>query len=254
MEITVMGTGTSGGVPVLTCDCDVCLSTDSKDKRLRVSILIQTDGKNIVIDSGPDFRQQILNTGIRDLDALVFTHEHKDHTAGLDDIRPFNYLRGKDYIPIYARQPVLDQLKREFHYAFDENAYPGVPRLKTVAITNNNFDLEGVQITPIEVMHYKLPVFGFRIKDFTYITDANFISAKEMEKIKGSKVLIINALQQSPHISHYTLKEAIAVAKEVGAQATYFTHISHKMGKHEEVNKNLPQGMFLAHDGLKISL
>lgn len=254
MKITVMGTGTSGGVPVLTCDCDVCQSTDPRDNRLRVSVLIQTEGKNIVIDSGPDFRQQVLKTKIKDLDALLFTHEHKDHTAGLDDIRPFNYLRNKDHIPIYARQSVLEQLKREFHYAFDENAYPGVPRLKTVAISNQDFNFEGIKITPIEVMHYKLPVFGFRIKDFTYITDTNYISEAEIEKAKGSKVLIINALQQSPHISHFTLEQAIQVAKQIGANTTYFTHISHKMGLHEEVNQTLPVGMQLAYDGLTFSL
>lgn len=254
MEITVMGTGTSGGVPVLTCDCEVCLSQNPKDKRLRVSVLVQIDSKNIIIDSGPDFRQQVLATGIKDLDALIFTHEHKDHTAGLDDIRPFNYLRGKDHIPIYARKSVLDQLKKEFHYAFEENAYPGVPRLKTIAISKEKFEINNLEITPIQVLHHKLPVFGYRIKDFTYITDANSISQQEIEKIKGSKVLVINALQQSPHISHFTLKEAIAVAKNIGAKETYFTHISHKMGLHEDVEKDLPDGMHLAYDGLKISL
>lgn len=249
-----MGTGTSGGVPVITCDCKVCTSTDPNNKRLRVSVLIQEDGKNIVIDTGPDFRQQILKTGIKDLDAVLFTHEHKDHTAGLDDIRPFNYLRGRDFLEIYARNTVINQLKREFHYAFEENAYPGVPRLKTLAISNDKFGVQGLEFTPIEVMHHKLPVFGFRLKNFTYITDANSISEEELEKVKGSKILILNALQQRPHISHFTLEESIEVAQKIGADKTYFTHISHNMGLHQEVSAQLPANMFLAYDGLQISL
>lgn len=254
MNITILGTGTSSGVPVLTCGCDVCTSSNPKDKRLRVSVLVQIPELDIVIDAGPDFRQQLLPTGISKLDALVFTHEHKDHTAGLDDVRPFNYLKGKKYLNIYGRESVLEQLKREFHYAFLEESYPGVPLIKTISIENKPFSVAGLEITPIEVMHHKLPVFGFRIKDFTYITDANYISKKELEKARGTKVLVLDALQKTPHISHFTLEKAIEVAKEVGAEQTYFTHISHKMGLHDEVNKELPEGMSLAYDGLSFSL
>ncbi len=254
MKITILGTGTSSGVPVLTCKCDVCQSSNAKDKRLRVSVLIQTGGLDVVIDAGPDFRQQLLKTDIEKLDALVFTHEHKDHTAGLDDVRPFNYMMGLKYLNIYGRKSVLGQLEREFHYAFAEQAYPGAPRIKTKEITNKAFDIEGLSFIPIEVLHHKLPVFGFRVKDFTYITDANFISEEEKAKAKGSKVLVLDALQKTPHLSHFTLEQAIELAKEIGAEQTYFTHISHKMGLHDEVNKELPKGMALAHDGLVINL
>jgi phosphoribosyl 1,2-cyclic phosphate phosphodiesterase len=254
MNITILGTGTSSGVPVLTCKCDVCQSVNTKDARLRVSVLIQTEGLDIVIDAGPDFRQQILNTNIKKLDALVFTHEHKDHTAGLDDVRPFNYIAGKKYLNIYARESVLTQLKREFHYAFQEQSYPGVPLINTNVIENKSFSIEGLEIIPIEVLHHKLPVFGFRVKDFCYITDANYISKIELEKAKGAKVLVLDALQKTPHISHYTLQQAIEVAKEIGAEKTYFTHISHKMGLHADVNKELPEGMQLAYDGLTFTL
>ncbi|MFT7249528.1 MAG: phosphoribosyl 1,2-cyclic phosphate phosphodiesterase [Psychromonas sp.] len=254
MKITILGTGTSSGVPVLTCKCDVCQSTNPKDKRLRVSVLIQTDGLDIVIDAGPDFRQQLLGTDIEKLDALIFTHEHKDHTAGLDDVRPFNYMKGHKYLNIFGRKSVLGQLEREFHYAFTEQAYPGVPLIKTRQISNDPFVIESLIFTPIEVMHHKLPVFGFRVKDFTYITDANYISDVEKEKAKGSKVLVLDALQKIPHISHFTLEQAIELAKEIGAEQTYFTHISHKMGLHDEVNRELPEGMALAHDGMSIIL
>jgi phosphoribosyl 1,2-cyclic phosphate phosphodiesterase len=254
MNITILGTGTSSGVPVLTCQCDVCKSTNPKDSRLRVSVLIQTDGLDIVIDSGPDFRQQILKTNLKKLDALLFTHEHKDHTAGLDDVRPFNYIAGKKYLNIYARETVLNQLKREFHYAFLEQSYPGVPLLNTNLIENKPFSIQGLEIIPIEVLHHKLPVFGFRIKDFCYITDVNYISEKELEKAKGAKILVLDALHRTPHISHFTLEQAIEVAKEIGAEKTYFTHISHHMGLHDSVNKELPAGMELAYDGLNFTL
>src|SRR5690606_3393825 len=207
MKITLLGTGTSSGVPVLTCDCPVCLSSSSKDKRLRVSVLIQTENQNLVIDTGPDFRQQLLTAGIKKLDAILYTHEHKDHTAGLDDIRPFNYFQGKKIMDIYARQSVLDQLKREFHYAFTEESYPGVPLIKTNAITNEKFKIGELDILPIQVFHHKLPVFGYRIKDFVYITDANFITETEIEKIRGCKILVLDALQKMPHISHFTLTQ-----------------------------------------------
>ncbi|MCR9063656.1 MAG: MBL fold metallo-hydrolase [Cytophagales bacterium] len=254
MKITILGTGTSSGVPVLTCDCSVCTSENPKDKRLRVSVLVQTDQLNIVIDTGPDFRQQLLKQGIKKLDAVLFTHEHKDHTAGLDDVRPFNYLQGKQYMNIYGREQVLEQLKREFHYAFLEESYPGVPLIHTHIIKNKPFLIENLEILPIDVLHHKLPVFGFRIKDFTYITDVNYISAKEKEKVKGTKLLVLDALQRTPHISHFTLSQAIDFAQEIGAEKTYLTHISHKMGLHNEVNSELPDGIELAYDGLQIHL
>lgn len=254
MTVTLLGTGTSGGVPVLTCQCAVCTSLDFRDKRLRTSVHLEVDGKSIVIDTGPDFRQQALRARINKLDAVVFTHEHKDHTAGLDDIRPYNYLQGIQDLAIYAHPRVLDQLSREFQYAFSENRYPGIPLLATNEINLEPFEAAGVPFTPIEVIHYKLPVLGFRVKDFTYLTDCNFIEDKQLEKAKGTKVLVLDALQQSPHLSHFTLQEAIEVAKKIGAEKTYFTHISHKMGLHREVEKLLPETMYLGFDGLEINL
>lgn len=253
MTITFLGTGTSQGVPVIACECEVCTSTDKHDKRLRTSVLIETDGKVIAIDSGPDFRYQMLRAGVKHLDAVVFTHEHKDHTAGLDDIRAFNFVQQAP-MDIYAVPRVQESLKREFAYIFAAYKYPGIPQLNMHTIGLDPFFIGPVEVTPIEVMHYRLPVLGFRIKDFTYITDAKTIAPAEIEKIKGSRVLVINALQREPHISHFTLDEAIALAKQIGAQTTYFTHISHRLGKHADVSAELPEGVALAYDGLKITL
>ena len=253
MKVTILGSGTSQGVPVIGCECEVCRSIDFKDKRLRSSIHIEVDNLSLVFDSGPDFRQQMLRSKIKKLDALLFTHEHKDHTAGMDDIRSFNFLQKKD-MPVYARAQVIDQLKREFEYVFAKSKYPGVPQVQVHEIKNEPFNIDQTTITPIEVMHYKLPVFGFRIKDFSYITDAKTISDQEKAKIKGSKVLVINALQKSSHISHLTLEEAIALSQELNAEKTYFTHLSHKMGKHREVEAELPEGIEIAFDGLEIKL
>ena len=254
MTITFLGTGTSGGVPLLTCGCEVCKSLDFRDKRLRVSVWIEVENKSFVIDTGPDFRQQALRERIPNLDGVLYTHEHKDHTAGLDDIRPYNYLHGIQHLNLYAHERVLAQLKREFAYAFDEHKYPGVPLLNLFPIDSQPFTIENIQFTPIEVMHHKLPVFGFRVKDFTYVTDVNYIADEELEKIYGTKVLVLGSLQRSPHISHFTLDEAIAVAQKVNAEMTYFTHISHKMGLHTEVEKDLPSNIRLAYDGLKVRL
>lgn len=252
MKVTFLGTGTSQGVPVIACPCAVCASTDPRDNRLRVSILVEIDGKVIVVDSGPDFRYQMLRAKVRHLDAILFTHEHKDHVAGLDDIRAFNYQQ-QSALNVYAHKRVHRALQQEFHYAFAEYKYPGIPRINLIEIDNHPFSIDDVHIVPIEVMHYKLPVFGFRFGDFTYITDAKTISEAEKEKIKGSKVLIINALQRETHISHFTLEEAIAMAEELGAEKTYFTHISHKLGKHEDISKELPAGVELAWDGLVVN-
>lgn len=253
MKVTFLGTGTSQGIPVITCECDVCRSLDYRNKRLRTSIHIEVDGNSLVIDSGPDFRQQMLRERIVSLDALIFTHEHKDHTAGMDDVRSFNFKQKMD-MPVYARRQVIEQLKREFEYVFKEDKYPGVPSVEIHEIENKPFEIGGVNIIPIEVLHYKLPVFGFRIKDFTYITDANFIADEEKNKIKGSKVLVINGLQKEPHISHFTLDEAIELIEELAPEVAYLTHISHKLGLHNEVSKELPDHIHLAYDGLRLEL
>ena len=253
MKVTFLGTGTSQGVPVIACSCAVCTSADSRDKRLRSSILIQVEDKNIVIDSGPDFRYQMLRAGVTHLDALVFTHEHKDHTAGLDDIRAFNYKQG-EAINVYAHKRVQDALKKEFSYIFAHHKYPGIPQLDLFEIGHHPFEVAGVPFIPIEVMHFQLPVLGFRIADFTYITDAKTVSEVEKAKIKGSKVLVINALQQEKHISHFTLEEAMAFAQEIGAEKTYFTHISHRLGTHQKISEIVPAGVELAYDGLCIEL
>ena len=253
MKVTFLGSGTSQGIPVIACSCAVCTSADTRDKRLRSSILLQVDDKNIVIDSGPDFRYQMLRAGVMHLDALVFTHEHKDHTAGLDDIRAFNYKQG-EAINVYAHKRVQDALKKEFSYIFAHHKYPGIPQLDLFEIGHHPFEVAGVPFIPIEVMHFQLPVLGFRIADFTYITDAKTVSDVEKAKIKGTKVLVINALQQEKHISHFTLEEALAFAQEIGAEKTYFTHISHRLGTHQKISKLVPAGVELAYDGLCINL
>ena len=238
---------------MIACGCEVCRSADTRDKRLRVSIHVETQGKSFIIDTGPDFRQQILRAGIQHVDAVLYTHEHKDHTAGMDDIRGFNYAQ-QATIPLYAQQNVIDQLKREFAYAFGEDKYPGVPEIEVHAIRNEAFQIEGVDIQPILVKHYFLDVFGYRFGDFTYITDANFIADEELEKIKGSKVLVINALRKTKHVSHFTLDEALEVIAKIQPEQAYITHISHMMGLHESVQQELPPNVFLAYDGLSLSI
>ncbi|AFK04613.1 beta-lactamase [Emticicia oligotrophica DSM 17448] len=254
MQVTFLGTGTSGGIPVLTCGCEVCNSLDYRDKRLRVSVWIEVDNKSFVIDTGPDFRQQALRERIPHIDGVIYTHEHKDHTAGMDDIRPYNYLHGIQHLDIFGHPRVLNQLKREFAYAFDEQKYPGVPLINVHEIENKPFSIKGVDFLPIEVLHHRLPVLGYRVNDFTYITDVNFISEEELEKVYGTKVLVLGALQRQKHISHFTLEEAIEVAQKVNAETTYLTHISHKMGFHSIVEQELPSNIRLAYDGLKIKL
>ncbi|WP_316794189.1 MBL fold metallo-hydrolase [Pedobacter frigoris] len=251
MKITFLGTGTSQGIPVITCSCIVCKSADHRDKRLRVSVLIETDDKTIVIDSGPDFRYQMLRAEVKDLDAILYTHEHKDHVAGLDDIRPFNYLLRKN-IAIYATERVQHALKKEFSYIFAEAHYPGLPQIDMHTIAGDAFNVGETAIVPLDIMHYKLPILGFKINDFVYITDAKTVSEETVAKIKGTKILVVNALQKENHISHFTLDEAIAFAELVGAETTYFTHISHNMGLHEVVEKDLPNNIKLAFDGLTL--
>lgn len=253
MIVTFLGTGTSQGVPVIACDCEVCHSLDFRDKRLRVSVHLQIGNKSLIIDSGPDFRQQVLRERIKTLDAVLFTHEHKDHTAGLDDIRAFNFKQDQA-MPLYARPAVLEQLKREFAYIFSEHQYPGIPRVQLHPIDNQPFFFEDIGIIPIEVFHYRLPVYGFRIGDFTYITDANLIAEAELEKIKGSRVIVLNALRREAHISHFTLDQAVELIGQLQPEKAYLTHISHQMGRHSEVEKLLPPHVHLAYDGLKIEL
>jgi phosphoribosyl 1,2-cyclic phosphate phosphodiesterase len=252
--VTFLGTGTSQGIPVFGCECEVCTSLDFRDKRLRTSLHLSVDGKSFVFDSGPDFRQQILRERITSLDALIFTHEHKDHTAGLDDVRGFNYKEGGKSMRVFGHKRVLDTLKREFSYAFSEHKYPGIPLIDLFEIDNTPFDIDGITFTPIEVMHYKLPVFGYRINDFTYITDANFISDNELEKVKGSKILVINALRQTEHISHFTLKQALEIIEKIQPEKAFLTHLSHQMGKHVHVESSLPPNVRIAYDGLSLEI
>ena len=253
IEVTFLGTGTSQGVPVIACHCDVCESADTRDTRLRSSVLIKSNGKSIVIDTGPDFRQQMLNARQDNLDAVLFTHEHKDHVAGLDDVRAYNYVQ-KNSMEVYCIDRVAEALKREFHYVFSGDNYPGIPRINLNEIENKAFEIEGLKITPIEVFHYKMPVFGFRIGDFTYITDAKTIPEEEKAKIKGSKVVVLNALRRHEHISHFTLDQAVEMMNELNPDKGYFTHISHYLGMHANVAKELPGNMELAYDGLTISI
>ncbi|MDB9775908.1 MBL fold metallo-hydrolase [Vicingaceae bacterium] len=253
ITVTFLGTGTSQGVPVIGCDCAVCVSENPKDDRLRTSIMVSTPKQNIVFDTGPDFRQQMLREKVQRLDAVVFTHEHKDHVAGLDDIRAFNFKQKKD-MEVFATEQVQEALKREYAYIFAEKTYPGVPRVNLTTIDLNPFKINGLELIPIQVMHYKLPVLGFRINDFTYITDANFIAEEEKAKIKGTKVLVIDALRKEKHISHYNLEEALELIKELEVEQAYLIHISHLLGKYDEEMPLLPKGVELAYDGLKITI
>jgi len=253
LKITFLGTGTSQGVPVIACNCNVCQSSDLRDKRLRTSIHIQYKNSSFVIDSGPDFRQQMLRAQIKNLTALIFTHEHKDHVAGMDDIRAFNYVLQKK-IDIYATLRVQEALVREFPYVFHDFKYPGVPEVNMITIDEHPFNIEGLEFIPIEVLHYKLPVNAYRVGDFTYITDANFISEKEKEKIKGSRIVVINALRREKHVSHFNLEEALELIKELKPEKAYLTHISHQLGKHSDVEKELPPNVFLAYDGFEIEM
>jgi phosphoribosyl 1,2-cyclic phosphate phosphodiesterase len=253
LKVTFLGTGTSQGVPVIGCECKVCTSTDPRDKRLRSSIHIDIDDNSLVIDTGPDFRQQMLREKIKKLDAVIFTHGHKDHTAGLDDVRAFNHLQ-KKAMPVYGAADVLDQLKLEYAYAFADKKYPGLPQLDLHELTGQPFEIESVHITPLPVLHLHLPVLGFRIYDFAYITDANAIPEETLHKLNGVTILVLNALQREKHPSHFNLEEAIAMAKKIGAQKTYFTHISHKLDLHQVMENELPDTISLAFDGLRISV
>ena len=254
MKITFLGTGTSQGIPIIGSNHPVCKSTDPKDKRLRVSILISNNDKNVVVDCGPDFRQQMLQNNVTHMDALLFTHEHSDHTAGLDDIRPFFFRQGD--IPIYAHKRVIGELERRFDYIFQkENKYPGAPNVQINEVQNNKtFKLANMQVTPINVSHGGLQVFGYRFNNFAYLTDVKTIAKEEKEKLKGLDVIVVNALREEPHYSHFNLEEALEFIAEVKPKKAYFTHISHLLGFHAEVEKKLPENIHLAYDGLEIEV
>lgn len=252
-KVTFLGTGTSQGVPVIACGCPVCASKDSKDKRLRCSVLIEYAGRNYVIDTGPDFRQQMLRANVQSLDALLFTHEHKDHVAGMDDVRAFNFKQKQD-MEVYCSDGVEAALRREFYYVFAANRYPGVPAVNLNRIDKSPFVVNEMQVTPVEVMHYKMSVLGFRIEDFTYITDAKTVAEDERAKIRGTKVLVVNALRREEHISHFNLEEALAFIEDIQPEIAYLTHISHLFGSHEEIEKELPKNVRIAYDGLQLDL
>lgn len=253
MKLTLLGTGTSQGVPVIGCDCDVCLSNDFKDNRQRTAALIQTDRTTIAIDAGPDFRTQMLRAKVRTLDAVLFTHAHKDHTAGLDDVRPFIF-RMERPMTLFGTEPTFQALRQEYAYAFAEEKYPGAPSFDLVTLHENPFQIGEVYGLPIPVLHHQMPVMGYRFGDIAYITDANFIPPTSMDKLQGLKVLILNALRIEKHYSHFNLEEALEIVSLLKPQRAIFTHLSHLMGKHQQVSAKLPKGVELGYDGLSVTI
>jgi phosphoribosyl 1,2-cyclic phosphate phosphodiesterase len=251
VKITFLGTGTSQGVPVIACECDTCLSEDPRDKRLRTSLLLESGTSTLLFDAGPDFRQQMLREKVKRLDAIFLTHEHKDHIAGMDDVRAFNY-KSQDAVDIYAEERVQKAVRREFSYVFAEYQYPGIPRMRLNPIGDFPFIVKGVEIIPVRVRHMHLEIYGFRIGNFAYITDANYIPEGSKEKLIGVKYLVVNALRKEKHISHFSLREAIDFIKEISPKRAFLTHISHQMGLNENVGKELPPGIMLAYDGLSL--
>lgn len=253
IKVTFLGTGTSTGVPVIACNCPVCKSNDPRDKRFRTSVLVNICERNIIIDCGPDFRFQMLKNKVEDIDAVIFTHQHRDHIAGLDDIRAFNYILNKS-IDIYGSALVIDAIKTEFPYIFKENSFFAAPQLNVNIIDEQPFKICDIEIIPIRVMHGKMEIFGFRIGDFSYITDANFIEPSELDKIRGSKVVVLNALRNSKHVSHYCLSESVEILNDLKPQSAYLTHISHFLGLHIEVEAKLPSFIKPAYDNLVIEI
>ncbi len=253
LRITFLGTGTSGGVPMIACNCAICTSKNEKDKRLRSSILVESETTSLVVDTTPDFRTQMLRENVKKLDAVIFTHPHKDHIAGLDDIKAFNFFQ-KKAVEVYANKLTEEALRREYYYIFAENKYPGIPHINLHTITDKAFMVGDIPVVPVLVFHLNMPVLAFRFGSFTYITDANRIEEDEKEKIKGSKVLVVNALRKTEHISHFNLHEAIELVKELHIPEAYFTHISHQLGLHSDIEDELPANMHLAYDGLQLSI
>jgi phosphoribosyl 1,2-cyclic phosphate phosphodiesterase len=251
VKIRFLGTGTSQGVPMIGCDCEVCISPDARDNRLRASILIEYANKVIQIDGGPDFRYQHLRANTKQLDAILITHAHKDHIAGLDDVRAFNYFMKKP-MDIYCDVPSAKAIREDFSYSFKEDKYPGVPEINLIEITHNPFEIDRIKVIPIPVMHYKMSVLGYRIEDFCYITDANFISDESKAKMKGLKCLVINGLRDEKHISHFTLNEALAIIEEVKPEVAFITHISHQLGLYKDVEPTLPEGVHLGIDNMVV--
>ena len=253
MKITLLGTGTSQGVPVIACDCKVCKSVNLKDNRLRSSVMIEVDNQTLVIDTGPDFRQQMLREQVEKVDAVLFTHHHKDHVAGMDDIRAFNYKWKKD-MQIYCTNVTEKALRKEFPYVFFADKYPGTPKVKINSIVNKAFKINNTTIIPIQAKHYMMPIFGFRINNFVYLTDVSSISDKEKEKMKGADLIVLDALRKEEHLSHFNLQQALTLLKELKPKQALLTNISHYMGLHDEVNSELPNSIKLAYDGQQITL
>jgi len=253
MTITFLGTGTSIGVPVITCDCPVCTSSDPRDNRTRASVMIEVDDEVFVIDCGPDFRMQMLREKVMNLSAILFTHEHRDHIAGLDDVRAFNYVLNKR-IDIYGTKNTLDMIQTEFPYIFSKQRYFGAPQININQINSEPFSIDGFEFKPIKVMHDKLPVLAYRFGDFTYITDASHIEEAELEKIKGSRVIVLNALRNSKHTSHFSVDEAVSIIETLKPEQAYLTHMSHFIGRHSDLDARLPEYIHPAYDGLKVVL
>jgi phosphoribosyl 1,2-cyclic phosphate phosphodiesterase len=253
LKVTLLGTGTSLGVPIIGCDCDVCNSTDPRDNRLRSAALVEWNDQVFLIDAGPDFRQQMLRTSVRKIDAILLTHEHKDHVSGLDDIRALNFLHRKP-IDIYAEKRVQDAIRKDFAYVFSVIQYPGIPQMNLHHISTGSIEINGMEIIGIRALHYKLPILGFRFGDFTYISDTNYIPSEEMAKIRGTKVLVLNALRWEAHLSHNSIPEAVKIIQEINPEKAYLTHLSHQAGKYVDLIKQLPEGIEPGYDGLVIDL
>jgi phosphoribosyl 1,2-cyclic phosphate phosphodiesterase len=254
MKLTFLGTGTSQGVPMIACDCRTCCSADPRDKRLRTSAMVEANGVTLVVDAGPDFRTQMLRENVKRLDAILLTHEHTDHIGGLDDVRAFNYFMSRP-MSVYAEERVQRQLQATFSYAFDKNKYPGSPEIEQIPIyANQPFEVQGLRVTPVRTMHARLPVLGFRIGGMAYITDANFVSKESKVLLEGCEVLVVNALRREPHLSHFTLSEALRLIEEVNPARAYLTHASHQLGLYAELQPLLPPNVQLAYDGLKVAI
>ncbi len=251
LEVIILGTGTSQGVPVVGCTCDVCQSNDAHDKRLRTAALLQHNGTTVAIDAGPDFRQQMLREEVQRLDGILVTHNHKDHTAGIDDVRAFNWIQ-QESMNVFARRSVLTAIREEYFYAFEENPYPGVPDINLNELDGSSFRINDMELTPIEAMHHQMPVYGYRTGSFSYLTDANYIETSELNKMKGSRYVVINALRREKHISHFTLEEAVDILQYLRPEKGFITHISHQMGKHRDLEEELPAGIYPAYDGMKL--